>query len=1183
MARLFFSLFLYVMLFYLARGCPNCGDIISDQRLAKGLPCPLCLPEEKELPKFKRLLNELKALNTLKDLKIYLEVEERVNRFQKIFKEIFQNSPSSLQINWAKRFFLGESFAILAPTGTGKTTFGLLACLLTRGRALVILPTKMLVTQALEKLINFRDKTKDRQIRKKEILAYQGTKKEKNLISEGKFDILIGTINFFHRNFELLNSLDFSLVFIDDVDSLLKSGKNVDQLFKLLGFTEEEIALALKRDKEEEDYKELQIIRNKHAKVHKQLILSSATLRPKTNRVILFQNLLGFEVTRFVSSLRKVEDTYLVEEEGKQKERSKEECLDLAAELCLRLGKGGLLFLEESFGREGVLEAEKLLQNRGINCASYLSLNEEELLEALKEGKIDIALGLSHLSNPLLRGIDLPFVLKYVIFVGVPKNLFPLSKEKGEIALDETPANLYHLLLNLLPLFTDEERIKVLSYLNYLKRFLTMKAEILPQYEGLHQKILSIKAFLEEKLRSPSFMEVLNQREDVYLYVDQEGKYYIVVGNAQVYLQGSGRVSRLTVNGLLPGLSIILVDSFKALRSLERRLKFYLGEEAEGFRAITIEEAPQILKKIQEERASLKRRTEDFKNYLLVVESPHKAKTIASFFGRPSLRRLNSLWVYEIPLENSLLSVCASLGHVFNLVKKRGIFGVKQENGHFYPIFDSIKLTKKEGEALVDDDIENSEEIFDKWQIIEDLRRMSYCVDGVFIASDPDAEGEKIAYDLFISLRPFQSWIKRLEFHEITPKALREALKNPQEFNLNRVCAQLARRVADRWVGFTLSQELWKAFHRQTLSAGRVQTPVLGWVIKRAEEAKENKYRIIFQLQGHKFSLDLEDEELAEKVYSELPEHLSLEIEKTIEEEVSPPPPFTTDAVLEEAYQYFKFSSAHTMNLLQELFEAGLITYHRTDSTRISEVGRYKVAKPYITQNFGEEYFLPREWPSPGAHEGIRPTNPWDVGELKLRVAHGLISLKQPKDSFRLYDLIFRRFMASQMEKAVVEKSILRFKLLSHQWTEEIVTNIKKKGFDLILNKLKVVPLEIKEKLKVEAIEKQKLPKVYLFNQGTLIQEMKRRDLGRPSTYAEIVSTLLARGYVIELKNGGLVPTSLGKKIYSYLVERYHNYVSEEFTRKLEEFMDKVEEGLISWDEICFTLLPLLKEGKIIP
>ncbi len=1159
------------MLFYVAHGCPNCGGMISDERLSLGLPCENCLEDgnlSESQGDLKKLAEILKEKKTLKELEIYAKVEEEIFYFQKIFKEVHGVAPSSLQLSWAKRFYLGESFAIVAPTGTGKTTFGLLSCLLNQGRSLIIVPTKVLVNHLYERLLSMQERVSDKSLKEKIILPYTGSAKEKELLEKKKVDIFLCTQAFFHRNFELLKKADFSLIFVDDVDSFLKSGKNVEHLFYLLGFTEREIELALKRDKEEEDFEKLLKIKEKHKKKLKRLIVSSATLKPKTNRAILFQNLLGFEITRFVSTLRRVEDLYLEPENTEFFY-----LLDKVFEIVRELDPPGILFIEEHYGREGVEKAGEYLREKGLKVITYLEADEENLLESLRNREVDLALGLSHLSNPLLRGIDLPEVLRYVIFLGVPKHLFPLIREKEGFELPLSTQFLHNLLLSLLPLFEEEEKFQALSYINYLKKYLTLREEDLPRYEGLFKKVTEIKEFVQSKLQDEEFMEKLKTSEEVFLDITEEGKYYVVVGNAQVYLQGSGRVSRLTARGLLPGFSLLLVDNPKAFLSLKKRLRFYLGEEPE-FKRVKIEDIKEIDKRIQEERKTLKETTLDFKNYVVIVESPHKAKTIASFFGKPSKRRIKNILVYEIPMEDTLLSVCASLGHILNLSRRQGLFGVIAQNGHFYPLFDTIKIDKKTHHELVDEVEEERDDLFDKGEIIKALQTLAYCASDVFIASDPDSEGEKIAYDLFIHLRPLQKNIKRLEFHEVTPRAFKRALSEAGDFNLARVKAQLARRVADRWVGFSLSRELWKAFHNKHLSAGRVQTPVLGWVIKRAEEAKEYKYRLSFYLQGIPFHIDLEDKGLAEKLLEELPQ-LALEEIERFEEDMSPPPPYTTDTVLEEAYYYFRFSSSQTMAMLQELFELGLITYHRTDSTRISETGRYQVAKPYIEQNFGPEYFYPREWSKEGAHEGIRPTQPWDVKELKLRVAHGLITFKNPRDSLRLYDLIFRRFMASQCRPIKVLRARFKFILPSYTWEETLNLEILQRGFDLLWKGPQLfIP---QPPLKPEKAEFQRIPKVFLYNQGSLIQEMKKRGLGRPSTYAEIVSTLLHRRYVYELKNGGLVPTKLGREVYYFLIDRFKEFVSEEFTRELEKFMDEVEKGEKPWEEICYKLKALVE------
>jgi len=1159
------------MLFYIAHGCPNCGGQISDERLSKGLPCEVCLSESEitsEEPDLKKIASLLKKQGNLQGLKPFSEVEKEVSSFQRVFREIHGINPSSLQLSWAKRFYLGESFAIVAPTGTGKTTFGLMVSLLNPGKTLIIVPTKVLVNHLLERLLSLQEKASMKRVKDKRILSYTGSNKEKALLERGEVDIFLCTQAFFHKNFELLRQADFSLIFVDDVDSFLKSGKNVENLFYLLGFTSKEIELALKREKEEEDFIELNHIKDRHRRRLKRLIVSSATLKPKTGRAILFQNLLGFEITRFVSTLRKVEDLYLLPEE-----RDFEALLEKASEIIKGLSRPGLLFIEEGYGREGVERAYNFLKAKGLEVVSYLSSDEEEVLYSLKEKRVDVALGLSHLSNPLLRGIDLPEVLRYVIFLGVPRHLFPLTRKEENFELPLSVQSLHHLLLSLLPLFEDEEKFQALSHLNYLRRYLTLRDEDLPRYEGLLKRVSSIRDFLKERLESESFMERLKASDEVFLDVGEDGRYYVVVGNAQVYLQGSGRVSRLTARGLLPGFSLLLVDNPKAFLSLKKRLRFYLGEEP-TFKEVRAEEVAEIDKRILREREALQATSLDFKNYVVVVESPHKAKTIASFFGKPARRRINNIMVYEIPMEDTLLSVCASLGHLFNLSRKRGIFGVLKENGHFYPVFDTIKLDKKTRQELVDEEGAEERELYSKGEIIEALRTLAFCSTEVFIGSDPDSEGEKIAYDLFVNLRPYQKNIKRLEFHEVTPRAFKKALFEASNFKVERVKAQLARRVADRWVGFALSRELWEAFQNKFLSAGRVQTPILGWVIQRAELAKEKKYRLSFLLKGHTFSLDLEEKEQAERLHDEI-NNLEIKELERFEEALSPLPPYTTDTILEEAYYYLHLNSHQTMSLLQELFELGLITYHRTDSPRISEAGRFMVAKPYIEQNLGSDYFYPREWSKEGAHEGIRPTHPWDQKELKLRVAHGLITLKSPRDSLRLYDLIFRRFMASQTRPLKVLKGRFQFILPTYTWEETLVLEVLQKGFDEFWSGPPIFTPT--PPLKPERVELTKIPKVFLFNQGSLIQEMKRRGLGRPSTYAEIVSTLLHRRYVYEVKGGGLVPTKLGKEVYHFLIERFQEFVSEEFTRELERFMDEVERGERDWEEICQRLKPLIE------
>lgn len=1058
------------MLIYIERGCPNCLGRIDDDRLYAGYVCERCLPEIREEEKCVSLAKEKKLKNLLK----YCQSLDNLKTFQEIFYKAIGNKPSSLQINWAKRFFLGDSFAIVAPTGSGKSTFNQIISLLDSGKSLVILPTKLLVMQFYNRLAHYSQRLDI----KRKVLKYSGNVYEKEKLLKGDFDIFICTTAFLHKNFEILSSFKFSSIFIDDVDSFLKSGKNIEHLFRLIGFSDDEIKLGLRRNITPDLYVELDKLRQK---IQTKLIVSSATLRPKTNRAILFQNLLGFEVAKFSSTLRNVEDCY-IQLEG---DEIFDKLLEKSYELVKNLGKGGILFVEENFGKESINKVVKYLRDKGINVKSYLEDKEENILSELTDGKIDVIVGLAYLTNPLLRGIDAPEILRYAIFLGVPKTKFKIEN------IQDDHKKIYNILLALMPLFDEKEKLYLISNLNKIKRFLAVDKEKIKQNKKIEDLVLQLAEFLNKKLSDREFIDRLSESKEVFLEADSQGHLYIIFGNAQVYIQGSGRVSRLTSAGLLPGLSIILSDSKKALNSLRKRLKYYTNHDIDIFE-VDIDKLKELDKKVREERKLLNQTSIDFKTKLIIVESPHKAKTIASFFGKPSVRRVGSSVLYEIPTENAILSITASLGHIFDLSRKVGIYGVIKDKERYIPVFDSIKIDRNSSKHYIDDVPDNSKDIIDKISTIHSLQKIAFCSDEVYVASDPDAEGEKIAYDILVNLRPFQKNIRRLEFREITKTEFERALMYPQDINISKVKAQLARRVADRWVGFSLSRELWKNFNKNYLSAGRVQTPVLGWIVERTKESKKYKYRVSFSVSEHTFYVDIEDKSIANNLLKNL-DKLNIHTTEKYTEEILPPSPYTTDTILEDAFSLFRFSSDYTMQLLQELFEMGLITYHRTDSTRISETGRYLVAKPYITTKFGEEYFFPREWYSPGAHEGIRPTKPWDLEEIKLRVAYNLLSFKSPNDSYRLYQLIFNRFMASQCRKAKVEKVVLTFETPVYSWQAEFITRIIESGYEIFYNNIKLLQLPTHIEIKDRNISK--IPKYQLYTQASIVQEMKVKNL----------------------------------------------------------------------------------------
>jgi len=260
------------------------------------------------------------------------------------------------------------------------------------------------------------------------------------------------------------------------------------------------------------------------------------------------------------------------------------------------------------------------------------------------------------------------------------------------------------------------------------------------------------------------------------------------------------------------------------------------------------------------------------------------------------------------------------------------------------------------------------------------------------------------------------------------------------------------------------------------------------------------------------------------------------------------------------------------MRLAQDLFELGLITYHRTDSTHVSNTG-IEVAKEYITSELGEEYFKPRPWGEEGAHEAIRPTRPIDTGRLMQLIRDNIIQLPRnlTRNHYRLYDMIFKKFMTSQMvpakilyEKAVINAEVGKAEL------EGYVEVIKDGWTKLRSPPMRELPrLEKGAKLKVVEAKKWKAPKIALYTQGDIIALMKERKIGRPSTYAKIVETLLRRYYVIETRGRKkLVPTEQGIKVYHYLMSKYRDLVSEEKTRELEETMDLVEENKTDYQRV---------------
>ncbi len=1113
--------------------CPNCHGDICDERLASGIPCKNCLPNPTT-----GLENVIKSLVVKGDLIKIWELEKRLEKFSKRFKEMVKSEPWNLQKVWARRVFLGRSFAILAPTGIGKTTAGLVLADFVLGKSYLIFPTTALVIQAKERLETMGTK--------REVVAYHSKMKVKEKkevlekISSGDFDILITTTMFLYRNFETLRKTRFSFIFVDDVDSFLKTAKNIDKVLMLLGFSEEDIAMGMEiikmksklaRSSDKSLLKRLRELEEKleHSKsrITGSLVVSSATAKPRSSRVKLFRELLGFEVGRTISTLRNVDD-YVIKNPGEIKKET--------LSLIKTLGPGGLIFVPSDLGKDYVHEMVGFLNDNGVNAGSYEDI--ENILGDFANGKLDVLVGISSYRNPLARGIDLPTRIRYAIFSGVPKLMFPLR-------LEPNPSRLLSLLILLRSNLDDRAD----RYIRALRRYRHLNS-LESLNESARRLVLEAMDYLEPYLNSPEFLKNLS---DISIR-RTNGENFIVIGDVAGYIQASGRTSRMYSNGITKGLSILLVDDETAFRRLEKQISWFIDDFK--FMDFSIESVKRTLKEVDRTRKELidalsgkakKKEKEFVKTVGVIVESPNKARTIASFFGRPMKRMVKNVPVYEINTGEYIINIMASQGHVFDLVTSEGLYGVLEIDGKYVPKYDTIKRCLDCGYQFVEGDscpVCGSKNILDKSRFVEAMQELAKETNFVLVASDPDTEGEKIAWDISLAIRPFSN-ISRIEFHEVTKRAFLEAVKNRRDIDEKLVEAQITRRIADRWVGFSLSKRVQEKFRSRNLSAGRVQSPVLNWIIEKWMESKKKKWITIAYLDGVK--LEFEGKTESNKV--------TVEVIDEREEELTPSPPYTTDTLLRDASLTLGFDSTKTMNLAQDLFEAGMITYHRTDSTRVSDFGM-RLAKEYIEEEFGKGLARPRRWSSSlGAHECIRPTRPLDLAQLKQYLAMREINLS--RDHLALYNLVFKRFIKSQMRAVKARITRYRLKLGDLEKDITLVNKILEHGWDLIS------PVEIKSlapgAYRIEKKEK-RIPMAFPYTFGEIISKMKEEGIGRPSTYAKIIQTLLDRRYVINAK-GRLIPTKKGIMVNSFLQKKYPDLVSVEFTRKLESEMNKIEQG----------------------
>lgn len=552
--------------------------------------------------------------------------------------------------------------------------------------------------------------------------------------------------------------------------------------------------------------------------------------------------------------------------------------------------------------------------------------------------------------------------------------------------------------------------------------------------------------------------------------------------------------------------------------------------------------------------------------YLVIVESPAKVKTISKFLG-------------------ANYKVMASQGHVRDLPKSQ--MGVDVEHD-YEPKYITIR---------------------GKGDILAALRKEAKKADKVYLATDPDREGEAISWHLAAALKLEDKDIYRITFNEITKNAVKASLKEARKIDMNLVDAQQARRVLDRVVGYGISPLLWAKIKRG-LSAGRVQSVALRmicdreneidafipeeyWTMEASLNIKGEKKPLVAKFYGDRNGkIDIKNAAQMQKILDEVKNSgFSIESVKKSEKIKKSPLPFTTSTLQQEAAKTLNMSTKRTMNIAQQLYEGvdikgrgtvGLITYLRTDSTRVADEAKV-ASKDYISENYGEKY-LPQSSNAKkddkkiqDAHEAIRPTD--------LSLSPALVKESLQRDQFRLYQLIWKRFVASQMAPAQYETTSVRIGAGEYIFTvsaSKIVfdgfmsvyktdddneeTNALAKGLD----ENSVLTLD-----DVNGTQHFTQPHAH-FTEASLVKALEEQGIGRPSTYAPTISTIIARHYVIK-ENKNLYISELGNAVNNIMMTAFPTIVDVKFTANMESLLDGVAEGTVEWKEIIRNFYPDLK------
>lgn len=563
-------------------------------------------------------------------------------------------------------------------------------------------------------------------------------------------------------------------------------------------------------------------------------------------------------------------------------------------------------------------------------------------------------------------------------------------------------------------------------------------------------------------------------------------------------------------------------------------------------------------KKETKTKTSTKKSAEKEGKALVIVESPAKSKTIKKILG-----------------DNYTIE--ASFGHIRDFPKNVLGFDVAK---NFEPSFVVIPEKKK---------------------VVDKLNEIAKKCAKVYLASDPDREGEAIAWHVRQVLKVNDDKIQRIEFNEITPKAVKHAVENPREIDLDRVKAQQTRQILDRLVGYKISPVLWEKLRNNHLSAGRVQSVALRMICEREDEieafkpveywtisAELEKEKATFDAELQKYldkKIELKNEEDSNKVVAYLNDKSTeFVVDKISKRETTrkPSPPFITSTLQREASSKLGYGVAKTMQIAQKLYEGielgsdgavGLITYMRTDSVRISEDAQV-AAKEFIVENYGEKYYpeKPNDYVKAGkknvqdAHEAIRPSYP-------SRTPQSLKSYLT-SEQYRLYKLIWDRFMSSQMQNASIANTSIDIKAGDYTFKAGTSSIIFDGFLKLYSEDDDEAKKSIPEMKKGDILKCKKInPKQHFtqppprYSEASLVKALEEHGIGRPSTYAPIITKIQTKGYVEKIEKA-LAPTLLGRTVSKQLVEHFKDVMDYDFTAGMENKLDEIAEKKAKWDKV---------------